>query len=212
MKFFIIELLLINSCNFQQAFSTNKSNFTVKYFIMDESKKASETVAVMTEIVLPNDTNIYNNLRGGRILHWMDMAAAISAQKHSGAQVVTASVDSVSFKNPIRIGTVVTIHSKVTRAFHTSMEVYLEVWAENIPERKKYKSNEAYYTFVAIDDFGRPTPVPKLIPESEEEKRQFDGAKRRRELRLILSGKMKAEDSVDLKALFVKDINDLIKK
>jgi len=179
---------------------------------MADSKKAHETIAVMTELVLPNDTNVYNNLRGGKILHWMDMAAAISAQKHSNAQVVTASVDSVSFKNPIRIGTVVTIHSKVTRSFKSSMEVFLEVWAENIPERKKYKSNEAYYTFVAIDDFGRPTPVPELIPETEDEKKQFDGAKRRRELRLILSGKMKPEESVDLKALFFKDIKDILAK
>lgn len=165
-------------------------------------KKASESFTVMNELVLPNDTNTLNNLMGGRLLHWMDIAAAISAQKHSNHIVVTASVDNVSFKKAVKLGDVITISAKVTRAFTTSMEVRIEVWTENIPTGEKSKSNEAYYTFVALDSLGKVAKVPELIPETEEERNLFDHALRRRQLRLILAGKMKAKDATELKALF----------
>jgi len=156
----------------------------------------------MTELVLPNDTNVLFNLRGGKLLHWMDIAAAIAAQKHSNCTVVTASVDNVSFENPIKLGNVVTIQAKVTRAFTTSMETFIEVWAENLQEGTKIKANEAYYTFVALDKVGKPVKVCSLIPETAEEKDKFDKAKRRRELRLVLAGKIKPEDAPELKAIF----------
>jgi len=156
----------------------------------------------MNELVLPNDTNTLNNLMGGRLLHWMDIAAAISAQKHCNRIVVTASVDNVSFKQPIKLGDVITIEAKVTRSFNTSCEVRLDVWAENIPSGTRVKSNEAYYTFVAVDQSGRTIPVPELIPETEDEQELFAGALRRRQLRLILGGKMLPDDAKELKALF----------
>ena len=158
----------------------------------------------MNELVLPNDTNTLNNLMGGRLLHWMDIAAGISAQKHCNRIVVTASVDNVSFHHPIKLGDVVTIEAKVSRAFNTSVEVRLDVWAENIPSGARLKSNDAYYTFVALDPDGHKIPVPQLIPETEEERNLFDGALRRRQLRLILGGKMNPDDATELKAFFSK--------
>ena len=165
-------------------------------------KKPSESIITMTEIVLPNDTNALNNLRGGKILHWMDIASAISAGKHSNAVVVTASVDNVSFENPIKLGDVVTITAQVTRAFNTSIETHIEVWAENLPTQTRYRCNEAYYTFVALDSNGKPKKVTPLIPESETEKMQYDSALRRRELRLVLAGRLKANEALELKKMF----------
>ncbi|NQV75427.1 MAG: acyl-CoA thioesterase [Bacteroidetes bacterium] len=166
-------------------------------------KNPQGSFTIMNELVLPNDTNTLNNLMGGRLLHWMDIAAAISAQKHCNNIVVTASVDNVSFKHAIKLGDVITIEAKVTRSFSTSMEVRIDVWAENIPSGTRVRSNEAYYTFVAIDADGKTVPVPELMPESELEKKLFDGALRRRQLRLVLAGKMKANDATELKALFL---------
>jgi len=166
------------------------------------AKKASESLVIMTEIVLPNDTNTFGNLMGGRLMYWMDIAAAISGTKHCNAPVVTASVDNISFTNPIRLGNVVHIQAKVTRAFNTSMEVHLNVWGEDIIQQYKYKSNEAYYTFVALDPNSNPRLVPQLTPENEDEKLLFESALRRRQLRLILGGKMKPGDALELKALF----------
>ncbi len=157
----------------------------------------------MNELVLPNDTNPLNNLMGGRLLHWMDIAAAISAQKHCNNIVVTASVDNVSFRHAIKLGDVITIEAKVTRAFSTSMEVRLDVWAENIPSGTRVRSNDAFYTFVALNKEGKPIAVPEIEPETEMDKKLFEGALRRRQLRLILAGKMKAHDATELKALFL---------
>ena len=168
-------------------------------------KKASESLVVMTELVLPNDTNTFGNLMGGRLMYWMDIAAALASQKHCNAPVVTASVDNISFENPIRLGNVVHIEAHLTRSFNSSMEVHLKVWGEDAIQQYRYKSNEAYYTFVALDPNGKPRTVNKLIPETEEEKKLFEGALRRRQLRLILGGKMKPEDAAELKALFIKD-------
>lgn len=166
-------------------------------------KKASESLIVMTELVLPNDTNTFGNLMGGRLMYWMDIAAALAAMKHCGAPVVTASVDNISFEAPIKIGNVVHIEAKVSRAFTTSMEVHMKVWGEDALHQTRYKSNEAYYTFVSLGPDGKPIPVPELITEIEEEKKLFDGALRRRQIRLILGGKMKANDATELKALFM---------
>jgi len=170
-----------------------------------QTKKPSDSLTVMTEIVLPNDTNVFGNLMGGRLMYWMDIAAAIAAQKHCNAPVVTASVDNISFENPIKIGNTVHIEAKVSRAFNTSMEVHLKVWGEDFQQQYKYKSNEAYYTFVALDPNRKPRIVPQIIPETQDENRLFDGALRRRQVRLILGGKMNPDDATELKALFIKD-------
>jgi len=167
-------------------------------------KKASESLVIMTELVLPNDTNTFGNLMGGRLMYWMDIAAALSAMKHCGAPVVTASVDNISFHNPIKLGNVVHIEAKVTRAFNSSMEVHLQVWGEDVLHQYKYKSNEAYFTFVALDPNGKPRPINPMIPETEAELKLYDGALRRRQVRLILGGKLKPEDADELKALFFK--------
>jgi acyl-CoA hydrolase len=171
---------------------------------MKPNKRPSDSTTIMNEIVLPNDTNTLNNLMGGRLLHWMDIASAIAAQKHSNATVVTASVDNVSFKEPIKLGDVVNIKAWVTRAFHTSMEVFIEVWAENIPRGEIIKCNDAYYTFVALDSRNKPVKVPLLEPTSTDEIEKFEGALRRRQLRLVLAGKIKPEDALELKNLFIK--------
>jgi len=177
----------------------------VAYICKMEIRKAAGSLIIMTEVVLPNDTNIFGNLMGGRLMYWMDIAAALSAQKHCNAPVVTASVDNISFQKPIKLGNAVHIEAKVSRAFTTSMEVHIKVWGEDLNRQFKYKSNEAYYTFVALDPNNKPHPVPQLSPETEEEMKLFDGALRRRQLRLILGGKMKPDDAAELKSLFVKD-------
>jgi acyl-CoA hydrolase len=138
-------------------------------------------------------------------MYWMDIAAALSASKHCNAPVVTASVDNISFESPIKLGNVVHIEAKVTRAFTTSMEIHLKVWGEELTQQYRYKSNEAYYTFVALDPNNKPRAVAPVLPSNEEEKKLYDGALRRRQLRLILGGKMKPDDAAELKALFVKD-------
>jgi acyl-CoA hydrolase len=170
-----------------------------------DAKKPGDSVTIMTELVLPNDTNVFGNLMGGRLMYWMDIAAALAAHKHCNAPVVTASVDNISFENPIKLGNVVHIEAKITRAFNTSMEIHLKVWGEDLTHQYKYKSNEAYYTFVSLDPNGKPRTVPQLIAESDEEKKLFEGALRRRQLRLILGGKMKPNDATELRALFMKD-------
>jgi acyl-CoA hydrolase len=169
----------------------------------NSQKSPEESFTIMNEIVLPNDTNTLGNLMGGRLLHWMDICAAIAAQKHSNQIVVTASVDSVSFKESIRLGDVVTLQAWVTRAFKSSMEVFIEVYAQNIPQGERIKCNEAYYTFVALDSRNRPTGVPELVTTTPEELQKYDGALRRRQIRLILAGKMKPEEATELKNLFV---------
>jgi acyl-CoA hydrolase len=170
---------------------------------MESTKTPSQSHTIMNELVLPNDTNTLNNLMGGRLLHWMDIVAAIAAQKHSGKTVVTASVDNVSFGKSIKLGDVVTLEAKVARAFNSSMEIHIMVHAENIPSGERFKSNEAYYTFVALDRNGVPVKVPTIIPETEGETKRFEGALRRRQLRLVLAGKMEANDATELKALFI---------
>lgn len=164
-------------------------------------KTPQDSFASMMEIVLPNDTNSLHNLRGGKILHWMDICSAISAGRHAEAVVVTVSVDHVSFQNPIKMGDVVTITSKVTRAFNTSIETKIEVWAENLPTKTKYQCNTAYYTFVALDSNSKPKKVAPIYPQTPEEQKEFDMAVQRRELRLLLAGRIKASEATELQSL-----------
>jgi acyl-CoA hydrolase len=168
------------------------------------SKTPKESRAILTEIVLPNDTNNLDNLMGGRLMYWMDIIAATAAQRHSNRTSVTASVNNVSFNNPIPRASVVTIKANISRSFTSSMEIFLDVWAEDTLSGEKTKCNEAIYTFVAVSKLGKPVKVPTVIPETELEQERFDGALRRRQLSLILGGKMKAEDATELKALFSK--------
>lgn len=168
-----------------------------------EGRKVKESFTVMNELVLPNDTNTFGNLMGGRLMYWMDIAASIASSKHCNMPSMTASVDNLSFKNPIKLGNLVHIEAQLTRAFNTSMEIYIKVWGQDMQHQISYESNEAYYTFVALDPNNRPHPVPQLIPETDDERRMYDGALRRRQLRLILAGKMKPDDAAELKALFV---------
>jgi len=168
-----------------------------------KAKKAQDSLAINTEIILPNDTNVLGNLMGGRLLHWMDICAAVAAHRHCGRVVVTASVNNVSFNQPIRLGEIVTLQAKISRSFYSSMEVFIDVWVENNTTGEKRKCNEAIYTFVAVDQLGNPINVPELIPETDEEKQRFDGALRRKQLSLILAGKMKPEEATELKALFI---------
>jgi acyl-CoA hydrolase len=167
-----------------------------------KTKHPKESLVSMTELVLPNDTNTLNNLMGGRLMHWMDIVSAIAAQKHSNRIVVTASVDNISFRHPIQLGNVVTLTAKVTRAFNSSMEVRIDVSAEDIPSGEKIESNSAYFTFVAVDQSGRPIDVPEVEPETDEEKSMYDGALRRRQLRLILAGRMKPQEANELRSIF----------
>jgi acyl-CoA hydrolase len=177
---------------------------------MTKKKKfPRESFVSMTELVLPNDTNTLNNLMGGRLMHWMDIVSAIAGQKHSNSTVVTASVDNISFRSPIRLGNVVTLKAKVTRAFSSSMEIRIDVDAEDVPKGHKFESNSAYFTFVAIDTDGKPVEVPEVEPETETEKELYAGALRRRQLRLVLSGRMKAAEAMELRSIF--DIKDAVK-
>lgn len=166
-------------------------------------KTPKESSAILTEIVLPNDTNNLDNLMGGRLLYWMDITAAITAQRHSNRTSVTASVNNVSFDQPIPRGSIVTIEGKISRSFNSSMEIFLDVWAEDTSSGEKTKCNEAIYTFVAVNNMGRPVKVPSVKPETELETLRFEGALRRKQLSLILAGKMKASDATELKALFI---------
>ena len=167
-----------------------------------KAKTAQESLSITTEIVLPNDTNNLNNLMGGRLLHWMDITTAIAAHRHCGRIVVTAAVNNVSFTKAIPAGSIVTLEAKVTRAFTSSMEVIVDVWMENNQHKGKVKCNEAIYTFVAVDQLGNPIDVPALIAETEEEKSRFTAALRRRQLSLVISGRMKPNEATELKALF----------
>ncbi len=168
-----------------------------------KGRPSKDTFAQTSKIVLPNDTNTLGNLMGGQLLNWMDITAGISAQRHCNRVVVTASVNSVSFNQPIKLGEIVTIEAKVSRAFTSSMEIFLDVWVESGLSRKRTKSNEAIYTFVAVDQNGSPIEVPELIPETELEKKRYEAALRRKQLSLILAGKMNPESATELKALFV---------
>ena len=163
-------------------------------------KKVSESKTTMTEMVMPNDTNPLGNLMGGNLMRWMDIVASICAGKHCESHVVTASVDNVSFAQPIAMGAVVTIEAQVSRAFNSSVEIYVQVYTADIKGLNNRRSNHAFLTFVALDDKTmKPVPVPPVIPLTQDEHTLFEGAERRRELRLILSGRMKVNEATQLK-------------
>jgi acyl-CoA hydrolase len=145
----------------------------------------------MAEIVLPNDANVLNALLGGRLMHWIDLAGAMAAHRHSRQHVVTASIDHLDFLVPVRVGDFVILRSSVNRVFHTSMEVGVKVWVENYRAEESRHVSSAYLTFVAVDVNGNRLPVPPVIPETEEEKRRYDGAARRREIRRAESARRK---------------------
>ena len=167
-----------------------------------EIKHPIDSKTIMTDLVLPSETNPLNNLFGGELLARMDRAASISARRHSRRIVVTASVNHVAFNKSVPLGSVVTVVAKVSRAFKTSMEVYIDVWIDDRESGEKTKANEAIYTFVAVDESGQPVSVPAIIPESDLEKDRFEAALRRRQLSLVIAGKMDASDATELKALF----------
>ena len=169
------------------------------------SRKAIETLAITTKIVLPNDTNTMGNLFGGQLLAWMDVIASVAAHRHCRRTVVTASVNNVSFNQAISQSSIVTLEAKVSRAFYSSMEIFIDVFVEDPSSGKKRKCNEAIYTFVAIDQYGGAIQVPELTPESPEEISRFEGPLRRKQLSLILAGKMKPQDATELKALFFEE-------
>ena len=164
-------------------------------------KSPKSSLTIMTDSVLPGETNPLNNLFGGELLARMDRAASISARRHSKQIVVTGSVNHVSFDKAIPLGSTVTIQAKVSRVFNSSMEVYIDVWIDN-ETGGKIKANEAIYTFVAVNKKGEPITIDKLKPESETEQQRYDGALRRRQLSLVLAGKMKAKDATELMAIF----------
>ncbi|WP_100610437.1 acyl-CoA thioesterase [Confluentibacter lentus] len=168
-----------------------------------QAKTPEQSKTILTDVVLPGETNALNSLFGGELLARMDRAASISASRHCRSIVVTASVNHVAFSKPIPLGTVVTVEAKVSRAFKTSMEVYIDVWIEDRESGEKSKANEGIYTFVAVDDTGKPVEVPEIIPETTLEKQRFDAALRRKQLSLVLAGKMNPSDATELRALFI---------
>lgn len=167
-----------------------------------DPKTPENSKTIQTDVVMPGDTNSLNNLFGGELLARMDKVASIAAIKHSEHIVVTASVNNVAFGEPVPNGSILTIEAKVSRAFNSSMEVFIDVWKQNKTNPKKTKVNEAIYTFVALNKKGKTVKVPQIIPETEIEKSRYDAALRRRQLSLVLAGKLSAKDATELKALF----------
>ena len=167
-----------------------------------KAKTPEQSKTIMTDVVLPGETNPLNNLFGGELLARMDRAASIAARRHSRRIVVTASVNHVVFNKAVPLGSVVTVEAKVSRAFNTSMEIFIDVWAEDRESGAKTKANEAIYTFVAVDESGRPIAVPEVLPETDLEKERFAAALRRKQLSLLLAGKIKPNEATELKALF----------
>lgn len=167
-------------------------------------KHPADSLTVLTDLVLPSETNPLNNLFGGELLARMDRAASIAARRHSRRIVVTASVNHVAFNRAIPLGSVVTVEAKVSRSFKSSMEIFIDVWIEDRESGHKNKANEAIYTFVAVDDTGRPVEVAPIVPETALEKERFEAALRRKQLSLVLAGKMKPSEATELKALFIE--------
>lgn len=168
-----------------------------------QPKTPSESRTLMTDMVLPSETNPLNNLFGGELLARMDRAASIAARRHSRRITVTASVNHVAFNQAVPLGSVVTVEAAVSRAFNTSMEVFIDVWMEDRSNGEKSKVNEAIYTFVAVDETGKPVKVPELVPETPLEKERYGAALRRKQLSLVLAGKLKPKEATELRALFV---------
>ncbi len=168
-----------------------------------KSKFPSDSISTSTKVVLPNDTNTLGKLFGGSLLAWIDEIGAVAAHRHSGQVAVTASINNVSFDKAIDLGAIVTLSAKVSRAFNTSMEVIIDVFVEDRATRELSSSNQAILTFVAIDEQGLAVAVPEIIPQDEEEQKRFNAALRRRQLSLVIAGRMKPDDATELKALFI---------
>ncbi|MBX2816638.1 MAG: acyl-CoA thioesterase [Saprospiraceae bacterium] len=167
------------------------------------TKRSSDSKTTMTQLVMPNDTNYLGNLMGGNLMKWMDIVGAMCAMRHTETSVVTASVDNISFSSPIHLGEITTLTACITRVFNTSLEVYVEVYAEDVQAGTKRRCNDAYLTFVSLDAANKkPSPTTPIVPETEMEQERYDAALRRRQLRLILGGRMKPEEADDLAALF----------
>ncbi|WP_066756585.1 acyl-CoA thioesterase [Crocinitomix algicola] len=165
-------------------------------------KHPRESVSTTTKVVLPNDTNTLGKLFGGSLLAWIDEIAAVAAHRHSGRVSVTASINNVSFTMPVDLGAIVTLSAKVSRAFNSSMEVIIDVFVEDRKTQQQIASNQAILTFVAVDQNGNAIDVPEIVPETEEEQKRYDAALRRRQLSLLLAGRIKANEATELKALF----------
>jgi len=167
-----------------------------------KSKTPSDSRTVTTDLVLPSETNHLSHLFGGALLAKMDRAAYITARRHSRRIAVTASVNHVAFNTAIPLGSVVTIEASVSRAFKTSMEIFIDVFIEDRISGGRTKANEAIYTFVAVDDTMTPVEVPEIVPENELEKSRYEAALRRKQLSLVLAGKLKPQEAPELKAIF----------
>ncbi|MCH3881367.1 MULTISPECIES: acyl-CoA thioesterase [Tenacibaculum] len=167
------------------------------------AKTPTASLTVLTDLVLPGETNFLENLFGGELLARMDRACSIAARRHSRRIVVTASVNHVAFNKAVPVGSVVTIEAKVSRAFKSSMEIYADVWIEDRQSGERTKVNEGIYTFVAVDETGKPVPIPQITPESDLEKERYEGALRRKQLSLILAGRLNPKEATELKALFI---------
>jgi len=161
-------------------------------------RSALESQSEMTELILPNDTNTLGNLLGGRLMHFIDLVGAMAAYRHARSHVVTASMEHIDFIAPVHVGDLLILKSKVNRAFNTSMEVGVKVWVENTIAGTHRHVGSAYLTFVAVDSQGRRVPVPKLQPETDEEKRRYEDAGRRRELRQRESERKRASKPVEV--------------
>lgn len=167
-----------------------------------KAKHPKDSLTILTDMVLPGETNALSSLFGGELLARMDRACSIAAQRHSRRIVVTASVNHVAFNKAVPVGSVVNVEAKVSRAFNSSMEIYVDVWTEDRESGQKTKVNEGIYTFVAVDRTGSPVKVPPILPETPLEQERFDGALRRKQLSLVLSGRMQPKDASELRALF----------
>lgn len=149
-----------------------------------KGKSPQESAVTMCELVLPNDTNLLGNLLGGKLMHWIDIAGGMAASRHANSTVVTAVVDSLDFKYPVHLGDIVRLYAKLTWAGRTSMEVKVDVYAEDVKTKKIKYTSRAYLVYVALDENGNPKKIPPLILETEEEKNEFARAQKRREIRL----------------------------
>jgi len=161
--------------------------------IMTDAKRVCESASEYSELALPNDANGLGNLLGGKVMHLVDLAGAMAAMRHARRAVVTASVDSLNFLHPVRIGQLVVLRSSVNRVFHTSMEVGVKVVTEDLMTGERLHTCSAYLTFVALDEFQKPTAIPPVIAETETEKRRFRGAGERRDYRLAMRNRSRAD-------------------
>ncbi len=161
-------------------------------------KNVEASTCIMSEIVLPNDGNGLGNLMGGRLLHWMDICASISSRRHAGRACVTAGIDNVDFRSPIEEGEIVILNSHVNRAFRTSMEIEINVWAEDTSTGTRRWCNRAYFSFVALAENGKPSVVPELVPENDEEHLRFKDAGIRRDFRLLFSNRISLDSAPHL--------------